>query len=143
MPPVNTTPPYSSFLMSTSHLAIVSRTMPTQQTTFETQLAACDKACRTADISNHKRAECEKEHAAYHRWLTSSSVRINRCAWQTQTRQPRARTSRRSATRGSDPCNTTPCRDALWTPDRLVPSYVFTVSRPLYDDRRLCAAMHV
>jgi hypothetical protein len=32
------------------------------------------------------------------------------------------------------------CRDALWTPDKLAPSYVFTVSRPLYDDSRLCAA---
>ena len=28
---------------------------------------------------------------------------------------------------------------SLWTPDRALPSYVFTVSRPLYDDNRLCA----
>ncbi len=28
---------------------------------------------------------------------------------------------------------------SLWTPDRALPSYVFTVSSPLYDDNRLCA----
>jgi hypothetical protein len=34
VPPVSTTPPYSSFRMSTSHLAIVSSTMPAQRSMY-------------------------------------------------------------------------------------------------------------
>ena len=59
VPPVRTTPPYSSFLMSTSHLAIVSSTMPASDSVdFLTVAPVGRAACVIIQLCGVQIASC-------------------------------------------------------------------------------------